>query len=56
MFQAVSLDCLNQLNERIKENAAHGKNIKTQIKNAVTAYRDWCFENPCIKWKSKKEG
>lgn len=46
LFQTVSLDCLNQLNERIKENAAHGKNIKTQIKNAVTAYRDWCFENP----------
>lgn len=56
LFQTVSLDCLNQLNERIKENATHGKNIKTQIKNAVTAYRDWCFENPCIKWKSKKEG
>ena len=32
LFQTVSLDCLNQLNERIKENAAHGKNVKTQVK------------------------
>jgi AcrR family transcriptional regulator len=46
LFQSVSLDCLNQLNERIKESAARGKTIKLQIKNAVTAYRDWCFENP----------
>ena len=46
LFQAVSLDCLNQLNERIKENAQRGKTIKAQIKNAVIAYRDWCFENP----------
>ncbi len=46
MFQSISLDCLNQLNEKIKENAARGKTIKAQIKNAVFAYRDWCFENP----------
>ena len=46
LFQAISLDCLNQLNERIKENAARGNSIKAQIKNAVIAYRDWCFENP----------
>ncbi|MCR5622715.1 MAG: TetR/AcrR family transcriptional regulator [Treponema sp.] len=46
LFQSLSLDCLNQLNERIKENAARGKSIKTQIKNAAVAYRDWCFENP----------
>ena len=46
LFQSISLDCLNQLNERIKENAARGKSIKTQIKNAAVAYRDWCFENP----------
>ena len=46
LFQSISLDCLNQLNERIKENAARGKSIKAQIKNAVIAYRDWCFENP----------
>ena len=46
LFQAISLDCLNQLNERIKENAARGKSIKAQIKNAVIAYRNWCFENP----------
>lgn len=46
LFQAISLDCLNQLNERIKENALRGKTIKAQIKNAVNAYRDWCFENP----------
>lgn len=45
LFQSISLDCLNQLNERIKENAARGKSIKTQIKNAAVAYRDWCFEN-----------
>ena len=43
LFQTISLDCLNQLNERIKENAARGKKIKAQKKNAAGAYLDWCF-------------
>ncbi len=46
LFQALSLDCLYQLNDKITENAKKGKSIKAQIKNAVEAYRDWCFENP----------
>lgn len=46
LFQALSLDCLYELNERIKEKSAKGKSIKARIKNAVTEFRDWCFENP----------
>ncbi len=46
LFQALSLDCLYQLNDKITENSKKGKSIKAQIKKAVEAYRDWCFENP----------
>ena len=46
LFQSIALDCLYALNERIKEDSKKGQDIKQQIKNAVFAYRDWCFENP----------
>lgn len=59
LFQAVSLDCLLELNERIKtavkEDSAKKAfqdetgtliSIKWKIKTAISVYRDWCFENP----------
>ena len=46
LFQAVSLDCLYELNERIKESSEKGRSIKSRIRNAVSTFRDWCFENP----------
>lgn len=46
LFQEISLDCLFQLNTRLTESAQKGKTIKSQIQNAIEAYRNWCFENP----------
>ena len=45
LFQAVSLDCLNELNRRIKE-SVKGGDIREDILNAIGTYEDWCFENP----------
>lgn len=46
LFQAISLDCLYKLNERITENLKSASSIKDKIIMSVKAYRDWCFENP----------
>lgn len=46
LFQAISLDCLYALNERIKTASQRGGSVKEQIKNAISEYRDWCVENP----------
>ncbi len=46
LFQAVSLDCLYQLNERIKNSSGQSDSAKDKILNAVKTFRDWCFENP----------
>ena len=46
LFQAISLDCLYELNEKIKAASQKGDSIKIQIENAIKAFRDWCFENP----------
>lgn len=45
LFQAVSLDCLNELNGRIKA-SVKGGDIKEDILNAIHTFEDWCFENP----------
>lgn len=45
LFQAVSLDCLNELNKRI-EASVKGGDIKVDILNAIHTFEDWCFENP----------
>ena len=45
LFQAVSLDCLNELNKRI-EASVKGGDIKADILNAIHTFEDWCFENP----------
>ena len=44
LFQAVSLDCLNELNKRI-EASVKGGDIKADILNAIHTFEDWCFEN-----------
>ena len=46
LFQEISLDCLYELNERIKAASKNGSTAREQIKNAITAFRDWSFENP----------
>lgn len=46
LFQEISLDCLNELNQVISENAKKGKTSKIQILRAINSYRDWCFSNP----------
>lgn len=46
LFQEIGLDCLRGLNALIAERARKGKTIKARIRNAITAYRDWCLENP----------
>ena len=46
LFQEISLDCLYELNKRIKDAANTGNSAKKQIKNAIKSFRDWCFENP----------
>ncbi|MBP5519081.1 MAG: TetR/AcrR family transcriptional regulator [Treponema sp.] len=46
LFQAISLDCIRALNEKIKNAATKGKNTKNQVKNAIQVFCSWCFENP----------
>ena len=46
LFQSISLDCIRELNGRIEESAKQGGTVKEQIKNAISTFRDWCFENP----------
>ncbi|MBQ5449397.1 MAG: TetR/AcrR family transcriptional regulator, partial [Treponema sp.] len=46
LFQAIALDCIRELNERIKASAIKGRSAKSQVRNAVNAFCDWSFENP----------
>jgi Transcriptional regulator len=46
LFQAIALDCIRELNERIKAAAVKGRSAKSQVRNAVNAFCDWSFENP----------
>lgn len=46
LFQEISLDCLYELNKRIKDAVITENSAKKQIKNAIKSFRDWCFENP----------
>ena len=46
LFQAIGLDCLKELNERIKKNAEENQTSYEKILNAINAFRDWSFENP----------
>ena len=46
LFQSIGLDCLKELNERIKKNAEEKQTSREKILNAINAFRDWSFENP----------
>ena len=46
LFQAIGLDCLRELNERIKKNSEEKQTSREKILNAINAFRDWSFENP----------
>lgn len=46
LFQEISLDSLNDLNQIITKNSKKGKTLKKQMLNAISSYRDWCFDNP----------
>ena len=46
LFQAISLDCLNELNARIADGAKGSRPGKKRLYGAIDAFRTWCFENP----------
>ena len=46
LFQEIGLDCLYELNDKIKKASQNGDSAKKQIENAIGAFRDWCFDNP----------
>ena len=46
LFQSIGLDSIRALNEKIKESSQKGADYKLKIKNAISTFRDWCFENP----------
>ena len=46
LFQAISLDCLNELNARITDGAKGSRPSKKRLYCAIDAFRTWCFENP----------
>lgn len=46
LFQAISLDCLNDLNERIVKKSKSARTDQKRLYGAIDAFRTWCFENP----------
>ena len=46
LFQAISLDCIRNLNTLITEAAQKGSGPKENVLLAIRAFRDWCFKNP----------
>ena len=46
LFQAISLDCLNDLNERIVKKSKSTRTDQKRLYGAIDAFRTWCFENP----------
>ena len=46
LFQAISLDCLKSLNERIEKSIMQSESTADQIILSIRTFRDWCFENP----------
>ena len=46
LFQSIGLDSIRALNEKIKASSQKGADYKLKIKNAISTFRDWCFENP----------
>ena len=46
LFQEIGLDSIRAVNETIKLAAQTGETTRQQIINAISSFRDWCFENP----------
>ena len=46
LFQAIRLDCLNDLNERIVKKSKSARTDQKRLYGAIDAFRTWCFENP----------
>ena len=55
LFQTVSLDCLNQLNERIKENAAHGNKYLPLLQRQGQAFSGY-FPGLSLRAQRKNKG
>lgn len=48
LFQAVSLDCLNQINSVIEAAAEKAASSKEKVLAAIRAFRNWSLKNPRI--------
>ncbi len=46
LFQEISLDCLNQLNDKLTKAKERNLKPKSKIKAVINTFVDWCFENP----------
>lgn len=46
LFQEIGLDAIKALNGRVVASSQKGRTTKKQVREAIRAFRDWCFENP----------
>lgn len=46
LFQAISLDCLNQINSVIEAAAENAASSKEKVLAAIRAFRNWSLKNP----------
>ena len=48
LFQAISLDCLNQINSVIEAAAENAASLKEKVLAAIRAFRNWSLKNPRV--------
>lgn len=48
LFQAISLDCLNEINSVIESAAEKASSSKEKVLAAIRAFRDWSLKNPRV--------
>ena len=48
LFQAISLDCLNEINSEIESAAEKVSSPKEKVLAAIRAFRDWSLKNPRV--------
>lgn len=48
LFQAISLDCLNEINSVIESAAEKAASPKGKCLSAIRAFRDWSLKNPRV--------
>lgn len=48
LFQAISLDCLNEINKAIESAAEKAASSKEKVLAAIRAFRDWSLKNPRV--------